>query len=158
MAIFDLFLELQWDLLRIRWWGSHSLWSLSPYLLCVHERACHDSRYKRSKQCYCVLSMVSFLSTLLIWRSKHAMHWMLCLLRLLILLSKYIHTFLPITFLIFNRFSICKKFLKYETEGFSTIPSILYMSIMSIQDKDLLTKLPPQTGEQLNPQDGRLFK
>ena len=38
------------------------------------------------------------------------------------------------------------------------IPSILYMSILSIQDKDLLTKLPPQTGEQLNPQDGRLFK
>ena len=34
--------------------------------------------------------------------------------------------------LIFNRFSICKKFWKAETEGFSTIPSILYMSIQSI--------------------------
>ena len=43
----------------------------------------------------------------------------------------------PITFLIFNRFSIHKKFWKAETEGFSTIPSILYMSILSIQDKDL---------------------
>ena len=39
--------------------------------------------------------------------------------------------------LIFNRFSICKKFWKDETEGFSTIPSILYMSILLIQDKDL---------------------
>ena len=45
--------------------------------------------------------------------------------------------FLPITFLIFNWFSIHKKFWKAETEGFSTIPSILYMSILSIQDKDL---------------------
>ena len=37
--------------------------------------------------------------------------------------TKCIHTFLPITFLIFNRFSIRKKFWKAETEGFSTIPS-----------------------------------
>ena len=42
--------------------------------------------------------------------------------------------FLPITFLIFNRFSIRKKFWKAETEGFSTIPSLLYMSILSILD------------------------
>ena len=39
--------------------------------------------------------------------------------------------------LIFNQFSIRKKFWKAETEGFSTIPLILYMSILSIQDKDL---------------------
>ena len=51
--------------------------------------------------------------------------------------TKHIHTFLPITFLIFNEFSIRKKFLKAETQGFSTIPSILYMLILSIQDKDL---------------------
>ena len=51
--------------------------------------------------------------------------------------TKHIHTFLPITFLIFNRFSICKKFWKAGTEGFSTIPSLLYMLILSIQDKDL---------------------
>ena len=50
---------------------------------------------------------------------------------------KHIHTFLLITFLIFNGFSICKKFWKAETQGFSTIPSILYMSALSIQDKDL---------------------
>ena len=45
----------------------------------------------------------------------------------------------PLT-LILNQFSIYKKFWKAETEGFSTIPpilSILYMSILSIQDKDL---------------------
>ena len=51
--------------------------------------------------------------------------------------TKHIHTFLSIIFLIFNRFSIRKKFWKAETEGFSTIPSLLYMSILSIQDKDL---------------------
>ena len=45
-------------------------------------KACRDGRYKRSKQCYCVLSRVSSLSTLSIWRSKHAMHLMLCLLTL----------------------------------------------------------------------------
>ena len=51
--------------------------------------------------------------------------------------TKHIHTFLPITFLIFNGFPICKQFWKAETQGFSTIPSILYMSILSIQDKDV---------------------
>ena len=57
--------------------------------------------------------------------------------KLLYYYSKHIHTFLPITFLIFNQFSIRKKFWKAETECFSNIPSILYMSILSIQDKDL---------------------
>ena len=51
--------------------------------------------------------------------------------------TKHIHTFLLITFLIFNGFLIHKKFWKAETQGFSTIPSILYMSTLSIQDKDL---------------------
>ena len=51
--------------------------------------------------------------------------------------TKHIHTFLLITFLIFNGFSIRKKFWKAETQGFSTIPSVLYMSTLSIQDKDL---------------------
>ena len=52
--------------------------------------------------------------------------------------TKHIHTFLLITFLIFNGFSIRKKFWKAEkTQGFSTISSILYMSTLSIQDKDL---------------------
>ena len=35
----------------------------------------------------------------------------------------YTHTFFLITSLIFNRFSIPKKFWKAETESFSTIPS-----------------------------------
>ena len=51
--------------------------------------------------------------------------------------TKHIHTFLPITFLIFNRFSIRKKFWKAETQVFSTIPSILYILTLLIQDKDL---------------------
>ena len=37
--------------------------------------------------------------------------------------TKHIYTFLPITFLIFNQFSILKKFWQAETEGFSTMPS-----------------------------------
>ena len=40
--------------------------------------------------------------------------------------TKHIHMFLPIAFLILNRFSIHKKFWKAATEGFSTIPLILY--------------------------------
>ena len=52
--------------------------------------------------------------------------------------TKHIHTFLPITFLIFNRFSIRKKFWKAETQGFSTIPSILSMSTLSIQFSHLI--------------------
>ena len=40
--------------------------------------------------------------------------------------TKHIHTFLPITFLIFNRFSICKKFWKA-----GTIYQILYMLTLS---------------------------
>ena len=51
--------------------------------------------------------------------------------------TKHIHTFLPIAFLIFNQFSIHKNFWKAETEGFATIPSMLYMLILLIQDKDL---------------------
>ena len=47
--------------------------------------------------------------------------------------TKHTHTFLPITFLIFNGFSICKKFWKAETQGFSTIPSILYILTLLIQ-------------------------
>ena len=41
--------------------------------------------------------------------------------------TKHIHTFVLITFLIFNRLSIRKKFWNAETEAFSTIPSLLYM-------------------------------
>ena len=52
--------------------------------------------------------------------------------------TKHIHTFLPITFLIINGFSIRKKFWKAETQGFSTIPSMLSMSTLSIQFSHLL--------------------
>ena len=37
--------------------------------------------------------------------------------------TKHIHTFLSITFLIFNQFSIQEMFQKAEIQGFSTIPS-----------------------------------
>ena len=51
--------------------------------------------------------------------------------------TKHIHTFLLITFLIFNGFSICKKFWKAETH-FSTIPSILYMSTFDTRQGSLM--------------------
>ena len=54
--------------------------------------------------------MLCCLSTLSIWKSKHVMHSMLYVEAVD---TKHIHTFLPITFLIFNRFSIRKKFWKY---------------------------------------------
>ena len=41
---------------------------------CIECYVCWGCWYKGSKQCYCVLSMVSCLLTLLIQRSKHAMH------------------------------------------------------------------------------------
>ena len=50
--------------------------------------------------------------------------------------TKHIHTFLPITFLIFNRFSIHKKFWKAETEGFSTMSSsIICVNIVNARHK-----------------------
>ena len=52
--------------------------------------------------------------------------------------TKHIHTFLPITFLIFNGFSIQKKFWKAETQSFSTIPSILYMYTVDTRQGSLM--------------------
>ena len=64
---------------------------------------------------------------------------MLCLSRLSILLSKHIHTFLPITFLMFNGFSIRKKFWKAETQGFSTIPSnTIYVDTVDTRQGSLM--------------------
>ena len=50
--------------------------------------------------------------------------------------TKDIYTFLPITFLIFNWFSIHKKFWKAETKGFSTIPSnTIYVDTVNTRHK-----------------------
>ena len=49
--------------------------------------------------------------------------------------TKHLYTFLPITFLIFNRFSICKKFWKAETEGFSTISNTIYVNTVDTRHK-----------------------
>ena len=49
------------------------------------------------------------------------------------------YTFLPITFLIFNRFSIRKKFWKAETQGFSTIPSnTIYVNTVDTRQGSLM--------------------
>ena len=49
-------------------------------IVCMLKGACWDGQYKGSKQCImCCVCYVSLLA-LSIWRSKHAMHWMLCLL------------------------------------------------------------------------------
>ena len=53
--------------------------------------------------------------------------------------TKHIHTFLPITFLIFNGFSIHKKFWKAETQNFSTIPShTLYVDTVDTRQGSLM--------------------
>ena len=62
---------------------------------------------------------------------------MLCMSNMSNMGKEHTHTFMLITSLIFNQFSICKKFWKAETQGFSTILSILSMLTLSIQDKDL---------------------
>ena len=59
--------------------------------------------------------MLCCLSTLSIQRSKHVMHSMLYVEEIN---TKHIHTFLPITFLIFNRFSIHKSFGKLRLRAF----------------------------------------
>ena len=46
------------------------------------------------------------------------------------------HPHIPITFLIFNGFSIRKKFWKAETKGFSTIPSnTIYVETVDTRHK-----------------------
>ena len=80
--------------------------------------------------------MLCSLSTLSIRRSKHAMHSMLYVEAVD---TKHIHTFLSITSLIFNKFSIRKKFWKAETEGFSTIPSnTIYVDTVDTRQGSLL--------------------
>ena len=70
---------------------------------------------------------------------KACMHWMLCLSRLSILLSKNIHTFLPITFLIFNRFSICKKFWKSWDWGlFNHTINTIYINTVDTRQGSLM--------------------
>ena len=49
--------------------------------------------------------------------------------------TKHLYTFLPITFLIFNRFSIRKKVWKAETEGFSTISNTTYVDTVDTRHK-----------------------
>ena len=74
---------------------------------------------------HCVLGLMSILSIQEI-KSHHAsMVQMLCYVDTLD--TRYIHMFLPITFLIFNRFSIWKKFWKAENKGFSTISNAVYI-------------------------------
>ena len=91
--------------------------------------SCPDGQYKGSKGAmHCVLCM----STLSRQRIKacnafNAMY-------VDTVNTKHIHTFLLITFLIFNQFTIGKKVWKVETQGFSTVYQILHMSILSIQD------------------------
>ena len=53
--------------------------------------------------------------------------------------KKHIHTFLPVTFLIFNRFSVRKKFWKAETQSFSTLPlNVMYVDTVNTGHKYFL--------------------
>ena len=51
---------------------------------------------------------------------------MLCMLKMLKMGKEHTHTFLLITFLRFNQFSICKKVWKAETDSFPTIKYCVY--------------------------------
>ena len=62
------------------------------------------------------------------------MHLMLCMLTMSIQMT---HTFVLITFVIFNRFSIRKSFRKLRLRVFQPYHQILYMSKLLIQDKNL---------------------
>ena len=66
------------------------------------------------------------------------MHWMLCLSRLSILLSKHIHTFLAITFLIFNRFSIRKSFRKLRLRAFHHTINTIYVDTVDTRQVSLM--------------------
>ena len=68
-------------------------------------------------------------------RQGSLMHSMLCMSTDTVN-TKHLYTFLPITFLIFNRFSIRKKFWKAETVGFSTISSnTIYVDTVDTRHK-----------------------
>ena len=67
--------------------------------------SCQDCRYKRSKQ------------VMLQWFKYYVMLCQYCR-------YKHVHTFLSITLLIFNGFSIQKKFWTAENQSFLTIPNI----------------------------------
>ena len=82
---------------------------------------CRDSQYTKMKAYWAmhyVLCLMSRLSIQEIKALDTSMVQMLC----------YVHMFLPITFLIFNGFSIRKKFWNAENQGF---PIKSYMSIVS---------------------------
>ena len=108
---------------------------------------CRDSRYTKIKAywaMHCVLCLMSRLSIQEIKALDTSMVQMLCYVEtvdtrdqstryfngsnaMLCRYSRYkmhihVHMFLPITFLIFNGFSIRKKFWNAENQGFSTIP------------------------------------
>ena len=121
---------------------------------------CWVSQYKGSKLCIvCCVCHVS-LSTLLTQRSKYAMHWMLCIqsnevwklystmyleiwkavyaIYVDTVDTKHIHTFLPITFLIFNQFSIRKKFWKAETGLFNHTINTKYVDTVDTRQGSLM--------------------
>ena len=69
---------------------------------------------------YCVYESMSKMSKI---DQIHIRAVMLCMLKMSKMGKEHTHTSLLITFLIFNWFSIRKKFWEAETQSFSTIPS-----------------------------------
>ena len=72
-----------------------------------------------------MVQMLSYVETVDTLRSKYTEQCIVCCVSCRdsrYKMHKHVHMFLPITFLIFDRFSIRKKFWNAENQGFLTIP------------------------------------
>ena len=100
---------------------------------------CQSSRYKTHSH----ISVHNFLNIqpILCWHCRHKTRISNAFNAMYVntVDKKHLYTFLPVTFLIFNRFSIHKKFWKAETVGFSTIPSnTIYVDIVDTRQGSLM--------------------
>ena len=110
---------------------------------------------QRIKAMDCVLCMLCLFVNTVNTKIKHAMYWMLCLSTLSTLVfvaftqhyiqsniytvdAKLIHTFLPITFLIFNWFSIRNKGLESWDWGLFNLTTNIYVNTVNTRQGSLM--------------------
>ena len=98
------------------------IWYHLNVILCMSKMSKIDQIHLRAVM-LCMLKMLKMSKI----HQIHLRAVMLCMSKMSKMGKEHTHTFWLITSLILNGFSIRKKFWKAETEGFSTIPQILYM-------------------------------